>query len=95
MGSQYRSAIFPVNEAQRRVAQAYIAQLNQSGIYRRPLATTVENLAGFYPAEKYHQDYFVRHPDSMYIVINDRPKVENLAKEYPRRYMQAPVLVGS
>jgi len=92
-GTQYRSAIFPASEAQRRVAEAYIAQLDRSGAYSRPLATTVEPLQGFYPAEQYHQDYLVRHPDSPYIVINDRPKVENLAKEYPGLYRQAPVLV--
>ena len=94
VGTQYRSAIFPTNEAQRRTAEAYIAQLNHSGIYNRPLATKVENSGSFYPAEKYHQDYLVQHPDSLYIVINDQPKLENLAKEYPDRYRQTPVLVG-
>lgn len=94
VGTQYRSAIFPADDAQRRVAEAYIAQLNHSGAYARPLATTVEKAGGFYPAEEYHQNYLVRHPDSLYIVINDQPKVENLAKEYPGRYRQAPVLVG-
>ncbi|CAM4123685.1 peptide-methionine (S)-S-oxide reductase MsrA [Bordetella muralis] len=94
VGTQYRSTIFPVDADQRRVAEAYIAQLNRSGIYNRQLATTVENLDKFYPAEDYHQDYLVRHPDSLYIVINDQPKVENLAKEYPDRYRQTPVLVG-
>jgi len=94
VGTQYRSAIFPTNDAQRRVAEAYIAQLNHSGTYTRPLATTVENPGGFYPAEKYHQDYLVQHPNSPYIVINDQPKVENLAKEYPDHFRQTPVLVG-
>jgi len=94
VGAQYRSAIFPADEAQRRVATAYIAQLTHSGAYSRPLATTVEELRGFYPAEKSHQNYLVNHPDSPYIVINDLPKVENLATEYPDRYRQAPVLVG-
>jgi len=93
-GTQYRSAVFPASEAQRRVAEAYIAQLNHSGAYPRPLATTVESLRGFYPAEPHHQDYLVRHPDSPYIVINDQPKIESLAREYPGRYRQAPVLVG-
>src|SRR3546814_12594802 len=86
VGTQYRSAIFPATEAQRRIAEAYIAQLDRSGDYSRPLATTVEKLQGFYPAEAYHQDYLVRHPDSMYIVINDQPKVENLARMYDSRY---------
>lgn len=94
VGTQYRSAIFPANEDQRRVAEAYIAQLNHSGIYTRPLATTIENSSRFYRAEEYHQDYLVQHPNSPYIVINDQPKVENLAKEYPDHYRQTPVLVG-
>jgi len=93
VGTQYRSAIFPADPAQRRVAEAYIAQLDQSGIYPRPLATTVEDLQGFYPAEDYHQNYLVRHPDSLYIVINDQPKVENLAKAFASRYRPQPVLV--
>ncbi|CAP42813.1 peptide-methionine (S)-S-oxide reductase MsrA [Bordetella petrii] len=94
VGTQYRSAIFPASDDQRKVAEAYIAQLNRSGIYPKPLATTVENLQGFYPAENYHQDYLAHHPDSLYIVINDQPKIENLAKEYPARFRQTPVLVG-
>ena len=93
-GTQYRSTVFPSSEAQRQVAQAYIAQLDRSCVYSRPVATTVENLQGFYPAEQYHQDYLVHHPDSLYIVINDQPKVENLAKEYPDHYRETPVLVG-
>src|SRR5690606_3992409 len=73
-GTQYRSAIFTADDAQQRVAQAYIAQLDHSGAYARPLATTVEHLQGFYPAEAYHQDYLVQHPNSPYIMINDQPK---------------------
>lgn len=94
VGPQYRSAIFPANDAQRQVAQAYIAQLDRSGAYSQPLATTVENLQGFYPAEAYHQDYLVRHPDSLYIVINDQPKVENLQRAFAARYRDTPVLVS-
>jgi len=93
-GTQYRSSIFAANPDQRRVAQAYIAQLDASGVYSRALATTVEDLSQFYPAEDYHQDYLVQHPDSLYIVINDQPKIANLAKEYPARYRQKPVLVN-
>ncbi|MBO9353723.1 peptide-methionine (S)-S-oxide reductase MsrA [Bordetella petrii] len=94
VGTQYRSAIFAASQAQRRVAEAYIAQLDRSGAYARPLATTVESLQGFYPAEAYHQDYLVRHPDSPYIIINDQPKVEQLARLYAGRYRQAPALVN-
>jgi len=93
-GPQYRSAIFPADDGQRRVAAAYLAQLDRSGAYPRPLATTIEPLQGFYPAEAYHQDYLARHPDSLYIVINDQPKVENLARVFAGRYRDKPVLVG-
>lgn len=93
-GTQYRSTVFPANDDQRKVAEAYIAQLNQSGVYPKALATTVEPLKGFYPAEGYHQDYLVRHPYSMYIMVNDVPKVENLAKTFPAAYRDKPVLVN-
>ncbi len=93
-GTQYRSAVFPANDSQRKVAEAYIAQLNRTGVYPKALATTIEPLQAFYPAEDYHQDYLVRHPNSMYIVINDIPKVENLAKTFPERYRDKPALVS-
>ncbi|MNT21098.1 Peptide methionine sulfoxide reductase MsrA 1 [compost metagenome] len=93
-GTQYRSTVFPANDSQRKVAEAYIAQLNQAGVYPKALATTIEPLQAFYPAEDYHQDYLVRNPNSMYIVINDIPKVENLAKTFPERYLDKPVLVN-
>lgn len=92
-GPQYRSAVFPADDSQRKVAEAYIAQLNKSGAYPKALATTVEPLPAFYPAEDYHQDYLVRHPYSMYIMVNDVPKVENLAKTFPDRYRDKPALV--
>ena len=94
-GTQYRSAVFPANDSQRKVAEAYIAQLNKAGVYPKALATTIEPLQAFYPAEDYHQDYLVRNPNSLYIVINDIPKVENLAKTFPDRWQDKPVLVGA
>ncbi|MCG7328393.1 peptide-methionine (S)-S-oxide reductase MsrA [Achromobacter sp. ACRQX] len=94
-GTQYRSAVFPANDSQRKVAEAYIAQLNKTGVYPKPLATTIEPLQAFYPAEDYHQDYLVRNPNSMYIVINDVPKVENLAKTFPEAWRDKPVLVSA
>jgi len=94
-GTQYRSAVFPANDSQRKVAEAYIAQLNKTGVYPRALATTIEPLQAFYPAEDYHQDYLVRNPNSLYIVINDVPKVENLAKTFPDWWRDKPVLVGA
>ncbi|MEN5344162.1 peptide-methionine (S)-S-oxide reductase MsrA [Achromobacter mucicolens] len=94
-GTQYRSAVFPANDSQRKVAEAYIAQLNKTGAYPKALATTIEPLQAFYPAEDYHQDYLVRNPNSLYIVINDVPKVENLAKTFPDWWRDKPVLVGA
>lgn len=93
-GPQYRSTVFAGNSQQHKIAQAYIAQLDKSGVYPKPLATTIEDQKTFYPAEAYHQDYLVRNPHSMYIVINDLPKVENLAKTFGDRYRKNPVLVN-
>jgi peptide-methionine (S)-S-oxide reductase len=85
-GTQYRSAIFYANEGQRRVARAYIDQLNQGGAFPRPIVTQVVTLSGFYPAEDYHQDYAVKHPHNPYIVFNDLPKVEHLRQQLPDLY---------
>lgn len=91
-GSQYRSAIFPATEAQRRVAQAYIAQLDASHAFGAPIATHVEDGAHFYPAEDYHQNFLVQHPLYPYIVINDLPKIAHLRQMFPDRYREKPVL---
>ena len=87
-GPQYRSAIFAANEEQRRIAQAYINQLNQAKAFQRPIVTQVVGLTGFYEAEDYHQDYLAHHLDNPYIRINDLPKVENLRKEFPDLYVR-------
>ena len=94
-GTQYRSTIFPANAEQARVAQAYIAQLNAANTFGRKLATTVELLKAFYPAEAYHQDYLTLHPDQPYIAYNDLPKVEDLKRSFPSLYSAKPVLVGA
>lgn len=94
-GTQYRSTIFPANAEQRNVATRYIAQLNQAGTFGKNLATTVEPLKAFYPAEAYHQDFLTRHPHHPYIVINDLPKVKNLQRLFPTIYAAKPVLVGA
>ncbi len=94
VGTQYRSTLFPANAMQRQVAQAYIAQLNQSGAYRQPIVTTLEDLKGFYPAEAYHQDFMAHNPHYPYIVYNDLPKVEHLRQMYAAYYREQPVLVG-
>lgn len=86
-GTQYRSAIFYSNEEQKRIAQAYIEQLNRAAkVFKRPIVTEVAAFQSFNEAEAYHQDYLVNHPDEPYIVINDLPKVENLRKQLPGLY---------
>ncbi|MGB7092125.1 MAG: peptide-methionine (S)-S-oxide reductase, partial [Methylovirgula sp.] len=93
VGSQYRSEIFVANDAQRRVAEAYVAQLNKSGVFSRPVVTRVGSLKGFYPAEGYHQNFAALHPDNGYIAYNDLPKLDALRHLYPNLYRAAPTLV--
>jgi len=82
-GTQYRSAIFYVNEEQKRVAEAYILQINEAHVLRNPIVTQVAPLDKFYTAEGYHQDYAVRNRSNPYIVNVSDPKVEKLKKMYP------------
>jgi peptide-methionine (S)-S-oxide reductase len=95
VGTQYRSAIFYADPEQRRIAERYIAQLNEARAFSRPIVTQVAPLEGFYPAEGYHQDYLVHHPSAPYIAFNDMPKVKNLEREFPELYTAQPVLAGS
>ncbi|WP_425605986.1 peptide-methionine (S)-S-oxide reductase MsrA [Paraburkholderia sejongensis] len=92
-GTQYRSALFPLTDVQRRVAQSYIAQLDRSHAFAAPLVTKIEPYKGFYPAEPYHQNYLTLHPDSAYIALNDLPKVAGLKRLFPNLYRDKPVLV--
>jgi peptide-methionine (S)-S-oxide reductase len=85
-GSQYRSVIFFTNEEQKRIAEAYIAQLDGAKVYSRPLVTKVEPFQTFYPAEDYHQDYLKNNPSNPYIVYNDLPKLESLKRVFPALY---------
>lgn len=85
-GSQYRSAIFYGNDEQKRIADAYIAQLNQGNIFSKPIVTQVVALQAFYPAEAYHQNYAAMHPNQPYIVFNDAPKLEHLKQQFPELY---------
>lgn len=85
-GSQYRSAIFYNTDDQRRIAEAYIAQLEKAKAFVRPIVTQVVQLKAFYPAEAYHQDYAAHHPDNPYIVYNDAPKVAHLRQQFPDLY---------
>src|SRR2546427_7307360 len=77
-GTQYRSAIFPTSPGQAKVAEAYIAQLNQAKAFDKTIATKIEGAKPFFPAEAYHQDYLTLNPRQPYIVYNDLPKIENL-----------------
>jgi peptide-methionine (S)-S-oxide reductase len=85
-GSQYRSMISYNSDEQRKIAEAYIAQLEQAKVFPKKVVTQVMPLKAFYPAEAYHQDYFARHPDSPYIFFNDAPKVAHLKSEFPELY---------
>jgi peptide-methionine (S)-S-oxide reductase len=94
VGTQYRSAIFVRDDAQRRVAESYIAQLDKAGVFRRPIVTRVDNLTAFYTAEAYHQNYATLHPNNPYIAYHDLPKLDNLRNVFPDLYRDAPVLVS-
>jgi peptide-methionine (S)-S-oxide reductase len=85
-GTQYRSVIFYANDEQKKIAEAYIAQLDQARVFSRAIVTQVVPLQAFYQAEGYHQNYATLHPDDPYIVYNDAPKVANLKKEFPDLY---------
>ena len=86
-GTQYRSVIFYSNDAQRRIAQAYLNQLNRAQVFARPIVTQIISLEAFYKAESYHQDFATKHPDDSYIVINDLPKVDKLQQQLPALYV--------
>ncbi|HEX4183928.1 MAG TPA: peptide-methionine (S)-S-oxide reductase MsrA [Caulobacteraceae bacterium] len=92
-GPQYRGEIFYANPDQKRVAEAYIHQLNAVHVFSKPIATRVDPLKGFYKAEDYHQDYLVRHPSQPYIATYDLPKVAMLKQAFPDHYRAAPITV--
>jgi len=94
-GTQYRSAIFYADEAQRRIAESYIAQLEKDKVFPQPIVTRVDPLKGFYPAESYHQDYYLKNPDQPYIVFNDLPKIRNLKRLFPDSWREQPETVGA
>jgi len=87
-GTQYRSMVLVGSESQEKIVRAYIAQLDAAKIFHGKIVTEVVPLRAFYPAEPYHQDYVYRHPFEPYIMINDRPKVEDLRKRYPEFYVE-------
>jgi methionine-S-sulfoxide reductase len=95
VGPQYRSAIFVATAEEKKIAEAYIAQLDKAGVYHRPIVTRVDSLRAFHVAEDYHQDYLINHPDNPYIVINDLPKVRNFQRLFPGLYNANAVTVAS
>ena len=95
VGTQYRSEIFATNDEQKKVAEAYIAQLNAAKVYKKPIATKLGTLEAFYAAEAYHQDYMTLHPNQPYIVFNDIPKVHALKKIFADSYLEKPTLVSA
>jgi peptide-methionine (S)-S-oxide reductase len=88
VGPQYRSAIFTTSDDQAADVRTYIEKLGRSHEYSKPIVTRVNPLEAFYPAEDYHQDYLIRHPNSLYIRINDIPKVRHLEKDYPQLWRE-------
>jgi peptide-methionine (S)-S-oxide reductase len=86
VGTSYRSAIFYSNDEQRKIAQAYIAQLDAAHVFGSRIVTEVTPLKGFYAAEDYHQDYALHNPDNPYILVCDRPKIEALKAEFPELF---------
>lgn len=92
-GPQYRSVIFAVDDAQHRVAAAYLSQLGAAGIWEVPIVTELKPLAAFHPAEPHHQDYALRFPDNAYIVAYDKPKIAAMKALFPERFRAEPVRV--
>jgi len=94
-GTQYRSAIFYADDTQRHIAESYIAQLDKAKAFPQPIVTRVDPLKGFYEAEGYHQDFYLKNPTYPYIVINDLPKIRGLKALYPGYYADRPITVGA
>lgn len=93
-GTQYRSAIFYVDETQKNIAQAYISQLNKSHAFSHEIVTRLDLNKAFYPAEDYHQDFLFYNPTHSYIVFNDLPKIENLKHVFPSNYRTQAMLIN-
>jgi len=94
-GTQYRSNVWYADPEQQKIALAYIAQLDEAKAFDAPIVTRVDPLKGFYPAEAYHQDFLVNHPDYPYIVFNDLPKIDNLKRLLPEDYRENAITVGA
>jgi peptide-methionine (S)-S-oxide reductase len=88
VGTSYRSAIFYTNDEQKRISEAYIAQLDQAKVFKSRIVTVVTPLKGFYDGEDYHQDYALHHPENPYILVCDRPKIGALKEQFPELYRE-------
>ncbi|HTW48613.1 MAG TPA: peptide-methionine (S)-S-oxide reductase MsrA [Acidobacteriaceae bacterium] len=88
VGPSYRSVIFYANDEQKKIATAYIAQLDAAHVFAKPIVTQVVPLKAFYAAEGYHQDYALKNPDNPYIYVCDRPKIDALKKEFPELFQK-------
>ena len=86
VGTSYRSAIFYTNDEQKKIATAYIAQMETAHVFAKPIVTQVVPLKGFYDAESYHQDYATKNPNNPYIMVCDRPKIETLKRDFPELF---------
>jgi peptide-methionine (S)-S-oxide reductase len=93
-GTQYRSEVFTTNDGQMKLAKAYIAQLDEAHAYGAKIATRVDALPAFYPAEGYHQDFLENNPNYPYIVVNDMPKVAALKALFPGYYVERATTSG-
>lgn len=87
VGTSYRSAIFYSTPEQKRIAEAYIAQLDAAKVFSGRIVTQVVPLKGFYRAEDYHQDYALHHPNDPYITVCDRPKIAALKQQFPELFV--------
>ena len=93
VGTQYRSAIFPLDEQQARIAKDYIAQLDRAHVFHTRIVTSIEPAKKFYAAEDYHQDFLSNNPHYPYIVVNDLPKLAGLKRIFPGDYRAEPALM--
>jgi peptide-methionine (S)-S-oxide reductase len=87
VGTSYRSAIFYSNDEQKRLAQAYIAQLDAQKVFHGKIVTEVTPLKGFYRGEEYHQDYALKNPNNPYIMVCDRPRIAALKEQFPELFV--------
>ena len=88
VGTSYRSAIFYENDEQRKVAEAYVHQLDAANVFHGKIVTQLTPLKAFYNAEKYHQDYAYNNPDNPYIQVCDVPKIKGLMQQFPELFVE-------